>query len=724
MAKNRNLIFYIAVIAVFGGLIYWITERGELLEVGKLVEASPSVAENPATPPYALFQESFRQNLFHPLAILILQIISIIFVSRIFGFIFHKIGQPTVIGEIIAGIILGPSVVGLLFPEISGFLFPPESLANLQFLSQVGLILFMFVIGLELDLKVVKNQAHDAVVISHASIVIPYFLGMGLAYYLYEELAPDDISFLSFALFMGIAMSITAFPVLARVIQERDLTKTRLGIIAITCAAADDITAWCILAAVIAIVKAGTFVSALYTMGLAITYVLFMILILQPFLKRLGSVYSDRETISKTIVAIAFLVLLGSSYLAEVIGIHALFGAFLAGVIMPPNFNFRKIMMDKIEDVSLVLLLPLFFVFTGLRTQIGLLNDSHLWMICGVIILTAVAGKFGGTTFAARFVGQSWKESLSLGALMNTRGLMELIVLNIGYDLGVLTPEVFAMMVLMALITTFMTAPALDLINYIYPDKAVQETGKFYKILISFGPAIKGKKLLRLADQLTHKKTGEVAMTAFHLTPSADINPKEAKEYEQESFRLVRHESESLGIKVKTLYRATNDINKEITSEANKGKYDLLLVGGSYSLFSDDVVGGKVKTFLEETNCHVGVLVDKDFEVADRILVMVQDFNDLFLISFAERFIINNNAKVMVADPHRLFKTNMIFTMAFEKINHENPQRMELYERHSLDPQFIQTFNLILISTSGWRDLTKIRNTWLSHAPSILILKP
>ncbi len=724
MAKNRNLIFYFAVLAVFGGLIYIITERGELLEAGKLVEVTPSDTENQSTSPFALFQESFRQNLFHPLAILILQIISIIFVSRVFGFVFHKIGQPTVIGEIIAGIILGPSVVGFLFPEVSGFLFPPESLPNLQFLSQVGLILFMFVIGLELDLKVVKNQANDAIVISHASIVIPYFLGMGLAYYLYAELAPDNISFLSFSLFMGIAMSITAFPVLARVIQERDLTKTRLGIIAITCAAADDITAWCILAAVIAIVKAGTFVSALYTMGLAMAYVLFMILILRPFLKRLGSVYSDRETINKTIVAVAFLVLLGSSYLAEVIGIHALFGAFLAGVIMPPNFNFRKIMMDKIEDVSLVLLLPLFFVFTGLRTQIGLLNDSHLWTICGVIVLTAVAGKVGGTTLAARFVGQSWKESLSLGALMNTRGLMELIVLNIGYDLGVLTPEVFAMLVLMALVTTFMTGPALDLINYIYPDKAIQETSNFYKILISFGPAIKGKKLLRLADQLTHKKTSEVKMTAFHLTPSADINPKEAKEYELESFRLVKHEAENLGIKLKTLYRATHDINKEITREANKGKYDLLLVGGSHSLFSDDVVGGKVKTFLEETNCHVGVLVDKDFEVADRILVMVQDFNDLFLISFAERFIVNNNAKVTVADPHRLFKTNMIFTMALEKINQENSQRMELFERHDLNPQFIQTFNLILISTSGWRDLTKIRNTWLPLAPSILILKP
>jgi Kef-type K+ transport system membrane component KefB len=723
MAKNRKLIFYLLVIAVFGALIYWITERGSLLEAGKLVQDS-GPAENIAKDPYKLFEDAFLKNLFHPLAILLLQIITIILVSRLFGFLFHKIGQPTVIGEILAGILLGPSVVGFFFPEFSNFLFPVESLANLQFLSQVGLILFMFVIGLELDLKVVKNQAHDAVVISHASIVIPYFLGMGLAYFLYENLAPDHISFLSFALFMGIAMSITAFPVLARVIQERDLTKTKLGIMAITCAAADDITAWCLLAAVIAIVKAGTFVSALYSIALAFGFVLFMILIVQPFLKRLGKVYSSRETISKTIVAVSFMVLLVSAYLAEVIGIHALFGAFLAGVIMPPSFSFRRIMMDKVEDVSLVLLLPLFFVFTGLRTQIGLLNDTHLWTICGAIILTAVAGKFGGTAFAARFVGQSWKESLSLGALMNTRGLMELIVLNIGYDLGVLSPEVFAMLVLMALVTTFMTGPALDVINYVFPEKETRQKDKFYKILMSFGPAIKGKKLLRLADQLTHIKREEANITAFHLTPSADINPKEAKEYEQESFRLVWHEAEKLGIKVKTLYRATNDINREITREANKGNYDLLLVGGSQSLFSDDVVGGKVKTFLGETRCHVGVLVDKDFEVADRILVFLQDYNDLFLISFAERFITNNDARIVLYDPNRLIKSNVTFSMAVEKIRTENPQRLDLHESHSLHQDFLQSFNLMLISTSGWKDVSKTRNSWVPAAPSILILKP
>lgn len=722
MRRHRNLVFYLLMLIVFGALMFWITQQGEKLENISEVSRDP-VAQ---TRPFFHFLDAFRHNLYHPLAILILQIISIILASRFFGFIFNRIGQPTVIGEIIAGIVLGPSVLGLFLPEASAFLFPSESLPNLQFLSQVGLILFMFVIGMELDLKVLRHQANDAVVISHASIVIPYFLGMALAYYLYGQYAPDNITFLPFALFMGIAMSITAFPVLARVIQERDLTRTRLGTIAITCAAADDVTAWCILAAVIAIVKAGTFLSALYTIGLAVLYVLFMVYVLHPLLRKIGNVYSERETINKTIVAIAFLVLLTSAFLSEIIGIHALFGAFLAGVTMPPNFNFRKIMMEKVEDVSLVLLLPLFFVFTGLRTQIGLLNEGHLWITCGWIILTAVVGKFGGSMIAARFVGQSWKESLGIGALMNTRGLMELIVLNIGYDLGVLTPEVFSMMVIMALVTTFMTGPAMDIINYFYPEKDPEAVSAepSYKVLISFGPAIKGKKLLRLADQLTHKKNAQVRITAFHLTPSADINPKEAKNYERESFRLVRHEAANLGIRVKTIYKATNDISREILGEVNRGKYDLLLIGGSRSVFSADVVGGKVRNYLEETKCQVGVLVDKDFEVADRIVVMLQDFSDLFLISFAEKFIHNNNARVVLSDPNRLVKMNTTFRMAVEKVNTENPKSIEVHESHAHTEEFFNRFNLLLISYAAWKHLNRSKNPWLAYTPTVLILKP
>jgi Kef-type K+ transport system membrane component KefB len=465
MKKKKNLLFYILMMSVFSLLIYFIIQRGHMLETTSVV---PSVKNKTQ---FTLFTDSFNVNLVHPLPVLLLQVILIIIIVRVFGFLFNKIGQPGVIGEIVAGIMLGPSVLGMVAPMVSTFIFPETSLENLQFLSQVGLILFMFVIGLELDINIIRKQARAAIIISHASIIIPYTLGMALALFTYHQFAPANISFLSFSLFMGIAMSITAFPVLARIIQERKLTNTKLGAMAITCAAADDVTAWCILAALIAVVKAGTSVSTLYTIGLLILYILMMVFAVHPLLKKLGSHYRNHQTLSKSMMAIVFMVMLVSAYITEVIGIHALFGAFMAGVIMPHKLDFRKSLMEKIEDVSLVLLLPLFFVFTGLRTQINLLNEGSLWIVFGWIVVVAVAGKFGGSMLAAKVVGQNWKDSLSIGALMNTRGLMELVVLNIGYDLGILSPPVFAMMVLMALITTLMTNPALNLINRLLPEK-------------------------------------------------------------------------------------------------------------------------------------------------------------------------------------------------------------------------------------------------------------
>jgi Kef-type K+ transport system membrane component KefB len=261
-------------------------------------------------------------------------------------------------------------------------------------------------------------------------------------------------------------MSITAFPVLARILQERGLTQSPLGALAITCAAADDVTAWCILAVVIAIVQAGTVTSALFTILLSVIYVFAMLMVVRPLLQRLAARHASAENLSRAFAVIAFVVLFLSAFTTEVVGIHALFGAFLAGVVMPAQVDFRKILAAKIEDVSLVILLPLFFASTGLKTQIGLLNDTAAWLSCGLIIFVAVAGKLGGSVAAAKFTGQSWSESLALGALMNTRGLMELIVLSIGYDLGVLSPMIFTMMVLMALLTTFMTSPALSVIQY------------------------------------------------------------------------------------------------------------------------------------------------------------------------------------------------------------------------------------------------------------------
>src|SRR6187431_2196553 len=347
MKKYKNTLFYLAVTGGFTALMFFIIREGKHLEGNETIIQPKGSGDS-----WQEFLVSMIHNVQDPLAILLAQIIMIILVARLFGWVFKKIGQPSVIGEIIAGIALGPSLLGLYFPEFFQALFPANSLENLKFLSQIGLILFMFVIGMELDIKVLKNRAKEAIVISHASIVIPFALGIGLAYFVYNRFAPVGVKFLSFSLFMGIAMSITAFPVLARIVQERGMHKTKLGAIAITCAAADDITAWCLLAVVIAIVKAGTFESSMYIISLAALYVAVMIYLVKPFLNRIGDLYGTKDSLSKPVVAIFFLLLIISSYATELIGIHALFGAFMMGAIMPDVPKFRTVFIAKVEDVS------------------------------------------------------------------------------------------------------------------------------------------------------------------------------------------------------------------------------------------------------------------------------------------------------------------------------------------------------------------------------------
>jgi Kef-type K+ transport system membrane component KefB len=754
MNKFKKSIFYFGVIGVFSLLIYFTVIWGSDLEKGRNI-----VVPSTGNSQWQNFLDSLIHNLEHPLSILLAQIVTIIFVARFFGWICKKIGQPTVIGEIIAGIVLGPSLIGLYFPEFSQALFPPQSLGNLQFLSQIGLILFMFVIGMELDLNVLKNKAQDAVVISHASIVIPFALGMSLAYFVYLSFAPDGVQFLSFGLFLGIAMSITAFPVLARIVQERGLQKTRLGTIVITCAAADDITAWCLLAAVIAIVKAGTFVSSLYIIALATTYVLLMIKVVRPFLKRVGELNAGKEKLSKPIVALFFLTLIISSYATEVIGIHALFGAFMAGAIMPENTKFRNIFIEKVEDVALVLLLPLFFVFTGLRTEIGLLNDPYLWQITGLIILVAVIGKFVGSALAAKFVGQNWKDSLTIGALMNTRGLMELVVLNIGYDLGVLTPEIFAMMVIMALVTTFMTGPALDFINWAFGSKAnnlpeeLNEMNK-YKILLSFGNPQKGKSLLRLANALTKKIYDNSMITAMHLKSSNEIHHFNVAEYEAESFAPIIKESEVLNQKITTFYKASSDIEGDILEVANKGNFDLLLIGVGQSIYEGTLLGkilgfttriinpekllnqvtGKESLFesspfddrtdmiLDKSEVSVGVLVDKGFANPNKVFIPIFSKKDDFLMGFAQKLIKNAASQITILDVTGYIKSNYDIKEAIIAIEQFAPNHIHLINQTSIDIDLIRSYDLMIISADGWKKLIDTKSDWLSDIPSSLIL--
>jgi Kef-type K+ transport system membrane component KefB len=400
---------------------------------------------------------------------LVLQIAVVLATCRILGSLFLKLGQPRVVGEMFAGIMLGPSLLGAIAPQSSAFLFPPSSLGFLNALSQVGVIVFMFLVGLGINPRELKSQGHAAVLTSHVSITAPFVLASFLAFYLYPRLSDSSVPFTSFALFMGAAMSITAFPVLARILAERNMLNSRLGTVVIACAAVDDVTGWCILAYIVLFIRvANTGHQILFTVGGLIAFALVMLYGVQRLLKRFEASYRQTGELSENALALMLLLALGSALCTEWLGIHLLFGAFLMGTIMPKEQMFVRYVVNKFETIVVTMLLPLFFAFTGLRTNVGLVKGAEMWMYCIAIILVATLGKLGGSTLASWWSGMPAREAAGLGTLMNTRGLMELIILNIGLDIKVISPALFSMMVLMALVTTFMTNP---LLRAICPDK-------------------------------------------------------------------------------------------------------------------------------------------------------------------------------------------------------------------------------------------------------------
>jgi Kef-type K+ transport system membrane component KefB len=392
---------------------------------------------------------------------LLLSVAVILLAARGLGWAFQRIGQPRVVGEMAAGIALGPSLFGRFFPGAFAYVFPSSSLPGLTVLSQLGLLLFMFVVGLEVDLGRILKQRTAVVLISNVSILLPLVSGVALAAALYPRFAGEQVSFAAFALFMGTAMSVTAFPVLARILKERNLLGTDLGTMAISCAAIDDISAWLLLAILTAMVhSAQSWHRLAVTLILLVAFVGVMLFPVRRGALLLESLY-EKHGASVEFISSLVLIMLAASWLTERLGVHALFGAFMAGLIMPKNERMTAKIIDRFESLSLALLLPLFFALTGLRTRIDLLNGGSMWGYTAAIVATAVGGKLTGAALTARITGMRWEDSLGLGVLMNTRGLVELVILSAGLDLGILSPALFTMLVLMALITTFMTTPIL-----------------------------------------------------------------------------------------------------------------------------------------------------------------------------------------------------------------------------------------------------------------------
>jgi Kef-type K+ transport system membrane component KefB len=708
MKKSANLYLLFLIVLV---AIWFLITNGDSVFGSPLKSITTHTIHNAS-----ISLQGFAEKLVQVPGILIMQLIIIILVVRIIGYLFQLTGQPLVIGEIIAGLILGPSVLGTLAPGVSAFVFPAASINVLHQLSQLGLIFFMFIIGMELDTSSFKKTANVAVMISFASIIFPFTAGIILAYYLYGTFALVSIKFTSFALFMGTTMCITAFPVLARIVQERKLTKTPVGTMSLTVAAIGDVVAWCILAVVVAIVKAGDIRHALLTILLSVIYILLMFYAVKPFMYRIGRVYSSRESMGRPIVALVFLLILGSSLITEAIGIHALFGAFMAGVMMPENLSFKRVFTEKIEDISLVILLPLFFVATGLRTEIGLINSVHLWLVCLMIIAVATVSKIGGTLLTSRYAGLSWNHSLVLGVLMNTRGLMELIVLNIGYELGILTPEIFSMLVLMALITTLLTGPGLSFVNYLFPAKSTGlSREKPFKVMLSFANPKMGISLLNLTNQLVLKKAPETVFTALHISPRTDLSPDDAGIFEKESFAPVRRFAEKQNLSLTTIYRNTHEIYSEIIQTCKSENPDFLILGSARTIFSTDIMGGMLKRIIHESPCDVLVFNERNFKLAVRVLIMYYGNGDEFLLDYAGTLNQSGNRSIFIHKPDTVPENSAL-------IHHHVYESLIPIDTAKIDQVFMHSLDMVWISENNRKNYEESSDILVKNPPSLLIL--
>ncbi|MGE5660118.1 MAG: cation:proton antiporter [Actinomycetota bacterium] len=619
-----------------------------------------------------------------PIAVLVLvEVLIVIGLSRLVGLGFRWLKQPQVIGEIVAGILLGPSLFGLIAPDLAGALFPAQAVPFLEVLSEVGLIFFMFLIGLELNPKYLKGQLDVAILTSNVSILVPFSLASLLALLLYPMVSNSSVSFTAFALFLGAAMSITAFPVLARIITENNLQSTRLGTLALTCAAVDDVTAWCFLAVAIAVTRTNSFTAALPTIFEALIYIGFMLTVGRWFLQRLSKHYNRTGRLTQFVLAGIYMGVVVSALITEWIGIHLIFGAFLLGAAMPKNAGLTREIAQKTEDFVLIFLLPVFFAYSGLRTQIGLLNSPELWLLCFAVLAVAIVGKFVGTYIAAKVSGIESREAAALGWLMNTRGLTELIVLNIGLSLGVISPLLFTMLVIMALVTTFMTSPLLE---WTFPKQLIQldvldvEThgpgleeaipvGDTEASTVSSEPLVTYRILVPVANPSTQRGLVQLATAIAGTGLPVMVHPLSLIELDEEyAFestpaeveRLIQQRRSVLEELIESLeppavrqivhplVGVTNDVARETAQIAELDRADLILLGWHRPTFSSNRLGGRVGKVLTTGKQDVAVFVDRGRERLDQLLVPYSaNFHDDLALELGLRLLVNEPTRYL-----------------------------------------------------------------------------
>ena len=549
----------------------------------------------------------------------------IIAVSRLLGLAFRRWRQPQVVGELVAGLLLGPSFFGWVAPAPFAALFPSDVLPFLKLLSDYGIVFFMFLIGLELDPNLLRDRGRAATAISTASIAVPLFLGGLLALLLYDSLAPVGVPRSTFAVFFAVAMAITAFPVLARILIERDLLRSQVGAMTLTCAAVNDLSAWCLLAAVLAMARSGTTAAAAGIVVAAAAYVTVMFMVVRPLGQRLEIIYRSRGGLTQNLLATVFLLLFASALAAHWAGIHLIFGAFLFGAVLPKQSGFVRELSEKIEDFTTVFLLPIYFAYTGLRTDVGLLDSASSWMLCGLIIVVASAGKFVGSSVAARAAGLAWREAAALGALMNTRGLMELIILNVGLDLGIVGPSVFAMMVLMAIVTTLVATPALDAL---YPAERLRAEALGAKratdrsvVLVPVALSASGPQLLDLAVALA--ADADARVYALHVGRPVErgalgANDPRPDPSRPETLVPLLDRAAERRIDVHPLSITSSNAADAICEVARLKGANLIVMGWHRPVFRQSILSGTLERVMRHSDADVAVLIDKGTQARPR----------------------------------------------------------------------------------------------------------